>query len=518
MKMKRTKKLFQMILAAMLAFSLAACNSGTTSSLSTSSGGSSTVSSDAASQPEEENSSEVKELKILRSYATTTEDDTNSINALSEGTGYTLTFNFLPEKNGLDKLNLMFSSGDMEYDYIMLGVSDEEKSAFASYAEKGLLTDISGMLEDYPNLSAVDPLCFDALKVGDKIYGIGSTGLPISKTANFIRMDWLEALDMEVPTTREELYNTLKAFKEQDPGGNGADNIPFCASNGWVTAITSTYGIVYPYEDRDGKIVDTRTLPEFKEYLTFMNQLYEEGLLDQDFPINTAANLHEKVASGKVGFYCGWVDDAKDLLIAKHEAGEDGRYMEAFEPLQGPDGSQKTASDKGLFGIGMIPSSSPNAAAVLDYIDTYLEPETFESVIHGEEGVDYVIEDGVKVPTDAFNTNRGALSTYFPIQDGDSYYEMWLLRTRKVPEYDTIYQTLEKTANPYQVANILSYAPSFESVSQESKAVTDYATQEIIKFIAGARNLSEFDSFVEELKAHGSDTVLDAYNEWYTNQ
>lgn len=516
--MKRTKKLFQMVLAALLTFSLAACGSDTPSTSSNTSEGDSSVSTVEESQVSEESTDEMKELKILRSYATVTEDDTNSINALSEGTGYQLSFSFLPEKNGLDKLNLMFSSGDMEYDYIMIGVTDEEKSAFASYADKGLLTDISGMIENYPNLSNVDPLCFDALKVGDKIYGIGSTGLPISKTANFIRMDWLEALGMEVPTTREELYETLKAFKEQDPGGNGADNIPFCASDGWVTAITSTYGIVYPYEDRDGKIVDTRTLPEFKEYLTFMNQLYEEGLLDQDFPINTGANLHEKVAAGKVGFYCGWVDDAKDLLIAKHEAGEDGRYMEAFEPLEGPDGSKKTASDKGLFGIGMIPSSSPNVEDVLSYIDAYLEPETFESIIHGEEGVDYVIEDGVKVPTDAFNTNRGALSAYFPIQDGDSYYDMWLLRTRKVPEYDTIYQTLEDAANPYQVANILAYGPSFEEISQESKAVTDYATQEIIKFIAGARDLSEFDNFVEELNAHGLDKVLEAYNEWYVNQ
>lgn len=512
--MKKFQKAIQAASALALSLLLAAC--GTSPAPSESKKDASQASSPASAG--ETAAEEDKTLKILRSYIATKEEDENAIQALSEGTGYTLEFSFLPEKNPLDKLNLMFSGGDMEYDYIMLGASDQDKSSFASYAKKGLLKDITEMIPSRANLAKVDPLCFDALKADGKIYGVGSTGLPVTKTASFIRADWLDTLQLKAPTTRDELYEVLRAFHEQDPGGNGADNIPFCASDGWVTAITSTYGIVYPYEDRDGKIVDTRTLPEFKEYLAFMNRLYSEGLLDQDMPINTGASQHEKIAAGKVGFYCGWVDDAKDLLIAKHEEKQEGSFMEAFEPLQGPDGTKKTQSDRGLFGIGMIPASSPKAEAVLDYIDTYLQPDNFESIIHGKEGVDYEIKDGVKIPTDAFNTNRGAMSGYFPLQDGDAYYDMWLLRTRKVPEYDTIYTKLAETNNPYQVSSVLAYAPSFETVSQESKSVTEYASQEMIKFIAGARDIGEFDQFVEEMNAHGSDKILDAYNEWYTAQ
>lgn len=508
--MKKHFKVTMLLLSLLLVLQLTACGAeGPSGPVDTKSENTSTVST-ANTQPQT--------LKILRGYMATKEEDTNAINALSAGTGYNLEFNFLPEKNPLDKLNLMFSGGDMEYDYIMLGVSDQDKSAFGSYAKKGLLQDITDMVPNYPNLSQADPLCFDALSVDGKIYGIGSTGLPISKTSNFIRIDWLETLNLEIPSTREELYTVLKAFKEQDPGKNGGDNIPFTASNGWVTAITSTYGIVYPYEERNGVIVDTRTLPEFKEYLTFMNQLYQEGLLDQDLPINTGATQHEKIAGGKAGFYCGWVDDAKDLLIAKHEIGEDGSFMEAVAPLEGPDGTPRVQSDKGLAGIGIIPASSPNTESVLDYIDTYLQPDNFEHIIHGEEGVDYEIQEGVKVPTDAFNTNRGQLSAYFPIQDGDAYYDMWLLRTRKVPEYDTIYTTLAETNNPYQVPSVLAYAPSFESVSQEAQAVAEYANQEIIKFIAGARDLTEFDAFISEMGIKGDDKILETYNAWYTEK
>lgn len=44
---------------------------------------------------------------------------------------------------------------------------------------------------------------------------------------SFIRTDWLEKLGMDVPQTTDELYEVLKAFKEQDPGQTGGKVIPF---------------------------------------------------------------------------------------------------------------------------------------------------------------------------------------------------------------------------------------------------------------------------------------------------
>ena len=42
-----------------------------------------------------------------------------------------------------------------------------------------------------------------------------------------IYQPWLDALNLEMPETTEELYNVLVAFKTQDPNGNGeADEIP----------------------------------------------------------------------------------------------------------------------------------------------------------------------------------------------------------------------------------------------------------------------------------------------------
>ena len=40
----------------------------------------------------------------------------------------------------------------------------------------------------------------------------------------FIRKDWLDKLGLEQPKTIDDFYNVLKAFKEQDPDGNGAND------------------------------------------------------------------------------------------------------------------------------------------------------------------------------------------------------------------------------------------------------------------------------------------------------
>lgn len=48
----------------------------------------------------------------------------------------------------------------------------------------------------------------------------------------YIRRDWLNNLNLKVPNTMEEFYKTLKAFKTQDPNGNGIpDEIPYFERN-----------------------------------------------------------------------------------------------------------------------------------------------------------------------------------------------------------------------------------------------------------------------------------------------
>ena len=78
--------------------------------------------------------------------------------------------------------------------------------------------------------------------IDGKIYYIPCIGDGDVSMGWFIREDWLDNLGLEMPKNVDEYYNVLKAFKTQDPNGNGIDDeIPYFNRNAGVdydTAIT----------------------------------------------------------------------------------------------------------------------------------------------------------------------------------------------------------------------------------------------------------------------------------------
>ncbi len=511
------KRVLALVLALGLALPAAACG---TDRVPSGTNPSNSPSSSAPSQTSEATEKPKVTLRILNSYTDKDPNTDNSVKVLEEGTGYDLQIDLLPQQGALDKLNLIFASGDVDYDYIKMGTDDQSKSAYITYAKKGLIADITDLLPNYSNLNGIDPLGKEAVTVDGRIYAISSTGLPIPMENNMFRKDWLDALGLSVPATKEELYTVLKTLKEKDPGNMGKDLIPFSAMPGAINStISQFFGFIYSYEDRNGALVDTRLTPDYKEYLSYMKSLYTEGLLDPDYPILSSSSFMEKIAAGKVAYYSGWVDPARDYQAKMTSEGKDGVYFQAAEPFRAADGVQRTTTQKGLFMIGILPSGSDKAADVLQFIDNYLEPAAFKSMIHGVEGIDYKMVDGKEIPIiPAFDENRGNLSNFFPIQDGDSYFPLWTVRTRKTAEYTVIFESIVKAAYDYQVVNPLAFAPSFESISAEMKIVNDYAIEQAVKFIAGARSLDEFDAYVAEMNIKGADKIINTINEWYAQK
>ena len=521
------KKRFKLLAAILACAMLPACGqpSAPSSSQPQSQPKSDSSSSEASSSNAESESQPVDtadtgdrpKLNILIPYAPFDVKTDNAGKELSKHTGYEIEFDTLPEQNSNDRLNLIFSSGNIDYDYIRIGSGDVERSLFATYASRGLLEDLTEKIPNYDKLSQIDARGFEALTQNGSVYGIPSTGLPYASSTNAIRMDWLDKVKKDVPTTPDELYDVLKAFKEQDPDSLGENNIPYTALPQTVDgAISAGFGILFNYEERDGKIVDARMLPEYKEYLAFMNKLYSEGLLDADMPVNTGTKHLEKCASGRVGFYTGGTDQARDLLISKRQNGQDGTYYQIIPPFQDSTGKQRAASLEGLFGIGMIPKGSETADHVLNFMNVYLSDDVFESIIHGQENVDYKIENSERIPIlPDFDQNRGNMYALFPVQNGETYVDLWKLRTKKTPEAGMFFQQVFDEAGDYLEVNPIGFAPSFDGISDKVKVVQEYALQEATKFIAGARSLDEFDAFVEEMKAKGADEIVEAYNQWY---
>ena len=109
------------------------------------------------------------------------------------------------------------------------------------------------------------------------IYGLPQFDYSIQDVTNdtlIINTEWLEKVGMDMPTTTEEFYQVLKAFKEAgDLNGNGkADEIPFTflyngGNNGQLSFMGFT-GLAYNNQHericyKDGQIV---YVPQQEEY------------------------------------------------------------------------------------------------------------------------------------------------------------------------------------------------------------------------------------------------------------
>ena len=134
-----------------------------------------------------------------------------------------------------------------------------------------------------------------------------------------IRKDWLDRLNLEVPTTIDELYAVLTAFKEQDANGNGdpSDEIPFSACNWWGTvhpgmddlaaAFSCKVNVMYrnPQSGEATYWTQYNDGTNFKAYVETMRKWYAEGLIDEEFVSQKYDAWAAKITGDKVGmFFC----------------------------------------------------------------------------------------------------------------------------------------------------------------------------------------------------------------------
>lgn len=456
-------------------------------------------------------------LRVLRQYAGLDPETDPGISVINEVTGYNTEWELLPAENPMDVLNLRLAAGE-DYDYVFIGGNN--RARLADYASKGVVHDLTGKVDAYPNLAELPDLAWSIVTFDGRVFGIPSTGLPIPQQINFLHEGWLNELGLDPPRTRQELETVLRAFRDEDPMELGNANVPMLLNGPWAPGLTTTFGFVYQQELENGRIVDNRISPEYRDYLAWLNSLYEEGILDPDFPVMTNEVFNSKITAGQAGYYHGWVDQAVSYKAAAIASGDnESRYI-GIETLPGPDGERRNWSQAGPGNVGFIPSSSDKVDAVLDWLDTFLEPENWELITIGVPGVDHEIRpDGRRFPIlPRFDEIRNTMWALLPVQNGPQYFPLWQTRTRKNPNYYETFDQAVPLVEPHKVDDPLAFLPVGAAQAELGKLVDDLVIEESIKFIAGARPLSEFADYVVEVREAGLDEILAEMQSAWNNQ
>jgi len=325
-----------------------------------------------------------------------------------------VTYVPVPRTQEKEKLNILMAAGDapdicVTYDEAML----------YNYIQQGGVHEIGEYIDQYG--ATLKDFLGETLNYGvfdGKQYAVPAKRVLLAKYGSFLRKDWLDKVGLDMPTTTEEFYSMLKAFKEMDPGNLGDSNIPFALTMNYSVpewpAATLLQSFITEMTEEEFYTLPQWLKPGYKEGMRFLNKLFNEGLINKDFPLDKdSATYKELISQGKVGSFIN--DSGLPLgsggILESLEKNVPGAELAAMDPFKNYEGktAKEIYSPVGIFAF--VPKTCEHPAEAIIYLDFISRQDVRFALQNGVEGVNYELnEDGIPIPLEAPEGDRKAMS------------------------------------------------------------------------------------------------------------
>ena len=450
-----------------------------------------------------------------------------------------------------ERVNLMLASNELPDIFFRSGFSTVN---ILNYGQKeGQLIPLNELIENYapalnnffkqtPSFRA-QSTCPDG-----NIYFLPgvNTGLPQqpSSLRPWINMEWVNKLGLRMPETLDEFYNVLTAFRDRDPNGNGLkDEIPMIGSPNAMTnsiaIITAAFGFPEPYSWSPVVVNDQVKLfaasPLYGEYLRYMNRLFSEELLDNDFYTNTTILINAKATQMRVGVHAG----ASPASLTP-DPGAWSQY-EALSPMTSQWNSKQMWVDNADINIGNFAVTNvckyPEAAIRFgDFFFTdkgsiyqhYGPPKDSPDLLGMHEGWFFDNTGAVVYNRPAeYGTDQdyrlGAISANPLISFGNNDFttqieNMTGLKFMNAPNAQAWRDSMYKYIIPHIIPKypiVYFNDEQNDRFLELSTMLSDYITMMDARFITGAEPLSNIPVYLDRIRSMGADELEKLYQDAY---
>jgi putative aldouronate transport system substrate-binding protein len=306
-----------------------------------------------------------------------------------------VSFVSVPRWESAQKLNTLFASGSAP-DLIL-----EFDSAIKNqlYSQKQLLplddyikdsTVYKSLLEKYPILRKM------GTKDDGKLYEIGKIGDVVPLHILYIRTDWLEKLNLQMPKTVDEFFAVAKAFAEQDPDGNNKKdtygvNLSFVGG----MAVDDIFGTIFNSFDKNPWVLDSDGnlvlgWDRIQAALEFRKKLYDAGITDKDFLTDGKGDkAKQDFTSGKLGIWGSNNYDGTAYSALKKN--DPKAEIAALQLPTGPFGSFSPVLGTPVSMVAVVNASTKHPEDVIKYIDFMSGEKATTTLMNGIEGEHYKI-------------------------------------------------------------------------------------------------------------------------------
>lgn len=458
-----------------------------------------------------------------------------------------------------ERLALQLSSGDIP-DVLML-----ESQDFYDFLDADYLRDLTDAYDTWACdelRSTMDGLGADALKYASKdgkIYGIPAVLDPAEGVGGlYYRSDWLEALDMEVPTNMDEVNDMLVAFANYGSTVNGNKTTAGLGTTSGVLNNNFALGVYfqcygsYPnrWIMRDGELVNGLLLDETVDALNGLHYLYENGAIATDFATWDSDTFVEYLTNDQVGATFGTYYIAAWPLNLNKEANTDAEWAEINLPDLG--GKAKPAMNQtSLQFFNVVTKDAPANAeeacikilnvAMTSSANSTENKDFFNGRDLGSNGATpFWLPVYMYYPTpwerirenvwEAYDAKDESLLTTDYARELYGYMNDWLTNGVNSTnlgnawgQYKSRLTTdmgiaigLDARETGYYETNYY-YGPTTETESKASSTLSDLTTEFVIQYILGQKTEADWESFKEQYNQLGGEQIAKEINEQYTS-
>lgn len=459
--------------------------------------------------------------------------DNTAYQKAMELTGANIEVRFASQMMNTEQFNLMIVSQD--YTDIITGIDMLWTGGYDSAIDDNIFIDLTDMIENYmPVYSALYNQLDDNVK-RDLHTDEGRFPKLISLSYDFaertegpmIRRDYLAQVGMDMPVTYDDWDAVLRAFKtELDISQplmlpKGIVHTSNAMVSGFdVLGTFSTFPMITePYYQVDNVVKYGIVEPGYKEYIEMIAGWYAEGIISPEFIVLNdnpmGPEYTAEIISGNAGIFFADGAMLKNYMSAGTAANPDFDIWALSEPVKEEGQITHFLDEKspiiGRLSNIVVTTACDDLPSMGKFLDWFFTDVGAKLATVGVEGVSWEYDaQGNMARTDEWINS--------PLNDGEKptlyiFSQVPNLLPDGVPE-DEQYPAQE-AAGPIWESNADSAykLSTFISMTTEEKErytnlytdIQTYVEENLAKFVTGAKPLTEWDSFVNDVKAMGLD-------------
>ena len=433
-----------------------------------------------------------------------------------------------------EQFSLMCASGD--YCDMITKVNQNYTNGLVGAMEDEVIIPLNAYMEYAPNYSAIlqkYPDAEQAIKTdhGDIAMFAWIEGEQYVSSGPQIRQDWLNALNMDIPETYDQLETYLEAIQSV----YGCSSPYLVNSSSFSEILADGYGVAgcqiggpeasgSAFYQENGRVHCSYLEDGFRDYLTMMHNWFEKGLFSRDF-LNISSNpmdsiVGELITTNQTGAWFDSVDSLSNYMVLTEGTGF------AVSPMPAPGLTGYAVSHFGseynhvMGNTVSVSTQCRDIELAMRWLDFFYSDEGALLANFGVEGEAYDYdENGQLYVTDLILNNPNGLNynqaAYLYTLGGN--FITYTEESSSARTWTWQFDFANENAKNFDSACVLPGSLSLTMEESQSIATVlsdleTYANEMVTRFVVGESDIQqEWDTMVQYLNDNGMANCIDAY-------